>query len=158
MNLLVKQNPGVFSPEIEDRIPTSIDMMEKQQLSAAGHRATLPGRICAVSQHHWHQVLVAARRLRRRSRVGQECTTSVCLHGETRVHTTHEGLHENDESIQEVMCILQRHILEANDEPCTDESEIVMPESMSLTSIRVPRWPCPTSAWKCPASNGSLRR
>ena len=52
------------------------------------------------------------------------------------------GLYRNEESIREVLCILQRHILEANDEPCTDEMEMGVPECVETA----PSEPCLTLA------------
>ncbi len=135
-DLLVKQNPGVFSPEFENRIPTSIDMMERSSCLLQAIHGLCPGENVQL-----HNI------------IGTKCLSPLegCGDGvvsvksaqhpfvstEKRVHTTHGGLHENDESIQEIMCILRRHILEANDEPCTDESQSVMPEQSE---------PCPTLA------------
>ena len=140
-NLLVKDNPGVFSPEFESRIPTSIDMLERSSCLLQSIQGLCPG-----PNVQFHNI------------IGTTCLSPLegCGDGivsvksaqhpfvstEKRVHTTHRGLHQDDESLQEIMCILQRHILEANDQPCTDESETVMPECIEseLTD------PCPTLA------------
>jgi hypothetical protein len=58
---------------------------------------------------------------------------------EKRVHTTHGGLHEDQEALREIKCLLQRHLLELNDPPMSGElecppSEFVVPEG---------EYPCP---------------
>ena len=42
-DLLVKQNPGVFSPEVRDRVPTSIDMMESSSCLLQAVKQLCPG-------------------------------------------------------------------------------------------------------------------
>jgi pimeloyl-ACP methyl ester carboxylesterase len=140
-NQLIKDNPDVFSPEFESRIPTSIDMMERCSCLLQAIHGLCPGQYVQL-----HNI------------IGTSCFSPLegCGDGvvsvrsaeypfvstEKRVDTTHRGLHEDNEALAEIMCILQRHILEANDEPCVDESQTVVPECME------PEWtdPCATLA------------
>jgi pimeloyl-ACP methyl ester carboxylesterase len=137
-DLLVKQNPGVFSPEISKRIPTSIDMMESSSCLLQAVQKLCPGENVQL-----HSIM------------GTKCLSLLdgCGDGvvsvksaqhpwvstEKRVHATHPDLHKNEDSIQELKCILRRHILEANDEPGVDESECVTPDSVMPEQID----PCP---------------
>ena len=54
---------------------------------------------------------------------------------EKQIHTTHGGLHEADEAIKELECILRRHILEANDVPSVDGYEIAVPQYVIPTVV-----------------------
>ncbi|NLX54531.1 MAG: hypothetical protein GXY58_05415 [Planctomycetaceae bacterium] len=139
-NLLIKQNPDVFSPEFKDRIPTSIDMMERcsgllqaiQELCPGGH----------VQLHN----IIGTRCLSPLEGCGDGVVSvnsaqHPFVSTERRIHTSHRGLHQSDEAIEEILCILRRHILEANDEPCADEhgTETEIPECSEFEFVD----PCP---------------
>jgi pimeloyl-ACP methyl ester carboxylesterase len=140
-DLLVKQNPGVFSPEFEDRIPTSIDMMER----SSGLLQAIQG-LCPGQYVQFHNI-IGTQGLSPLEGCGDgvvsvESAQYPFVSTEKRVHTTHGGLYKDDDSVQEILCILQRHILEANDEPCTDESGRAIPEGAEPEQSE----PCPTLA------------
>ena len=86
--LLIKQNPGVFSPEFEDRIPTSIDMMEKSSCLLQAIERLCPGDYVQFHNIIGTKCLSPLEGLRRRNRLGQERTAPVCLHGKTCPHDT----------------------------------------------------------------------
>jgi hypothetical protein len=145
-NLLIKQNPDVFSPEVTNRIPTSIDMMER-----------CSGLLQAV------QELCPGENVQLHNIIGTQCLSPIegcgdgvvsvrsarhpCVSTERQVHTSHGGLYRHEESMQEIICILQRHILEAHDEPCIDEAELVMPRNCRSTP---PEWTYLRSAGRSP--------
>ncbi len=109
---LIVSNPGVFSDEVSERIPTSIDLLEpeSQLLQTIGQ---LPA-ACHVQMH---------------SIIGNRCCT--LLHGrsdgvvpvssakesrsitERMVKATHTGVKQHPESIHEVITILQLHLQQA---------------------------------------------
>jgi pimeloyl-ACP methyl ester carboxylesterase len=139
--LLVQQNPGVFAPEVKDRVPTSIDMLKSSSCLLQAIQGLCPGENVQL-----HNI------------IGTKCFSPVAgrsdgvvstrsaehpfVSTEKRVHATHMSLYKDEESIQEILCILQRHILEANDEPCADESEAVMPDCIEAEIAE----PCPSLA------------
>jgi hypothetical protein len=47
---------------------------------------------------------------------------------EKQVATSHAGLHRDEETVRELICILRRHILEANDVPSLDDCPTVAPD------------------------------
>ncbi len=126
-HLLIQQNPGVFKPELEDRIPTSIDLMQPDscllrtlRVLSTGPNVQLHnivGTGCFSPLSGCGDGVVA-----RRSAQHHSVST------EKQIHTTHGGLHERDEAIRELACILQRHIWEANDLPSVDGYEFAVPE------------------------------
>ncbi len=140
-DLVIKQNPGVFSPEVRDRVPTSIDMMESGSCLLKAVKELCPG-----ANVQLHNI------------IGAKCVSPVegCGDGvvsvkdakhpgvstEKTVHSSHVGLHSNEEALQELMCILRRHILEANDEPGVADSECVTPDSVMPEQVE----PCPPEA------------
>jgi pimeloyl-ACP methyl ester carboxylesterase len=136
--LIMNQNPGVFTTEISRRIPTSIDMLEDSSCLLKAIRNLCPG-----DNVQLHNI------------IGNKCLSplSGCSDGvvsirsaqlagvstEKRVHTTHGGLHEDQDALREIKCLLQRHLLELNDPPMSGEidcppSEFVVPEG---------EYPCP---------------
>ena len=140
-DLLVKQNPGVFSPEVRDRVPTSIDMMESSSCLLKAVKELCPG-----ANVQLHNI------------IGTKCLSPLegCGDGvvsvkdakhpgvstEKTVHSSHVGLHSNEDALKELMCILRRHILEANDEPGVADSECVTPDSVMPEQVE----PCPPEA------------
>lgn len=142
-SLLIKQNPGAFKPEITRRIPTSIDLMEPSSCLLRTIKV-----LCAGPNVQLHNIVgvgcfspltgcgdgVVARRSAQHHSVSTE----------RQIHTTHGGLHETDEAIEELLCILQRHILEANDVPSVDGYEFAVPE------YELPGYVMPEHEWICP--------
>ncbi|MHB8972841.1 MAG: esterase/lipase family protein [Pirellulaceae bacterium] len=128
-DLLVKQNPGVFSPEISKRIPTSIDMMEGSSCLLQSIQQLCPGE--NVQLHN----IIGTKCLSLLDGCGDGVVSGKSaqhpwVSTEKRVHATHPGLHANEDALQELTCILRRHILEANDEPGVGESECGTPGSV----------------------------
>ncbi|MHB1030244.1 MAG: esterase/lipase family protein [Pirellulaceae bacterium] len=136
--LLVKQNPGVFSPEVSNRVPTSIDMMESDSCLLQAVE-----RLCPGENVQLHNI------------IGSHCLSPLegCGDGvvsvksakhrgvstEKLVRASHGRLHENDDAIDELKCILRRHILEANGEPGAEESPCATPDGILPGQIE----PCP---------------
>jgi len=124
---LIRCNPGVFSSEVSYRIPTSIDLMEPESCLLKTIRV-----LCAGPNVQLHNIVgvgcispfagfgdgVVSRRSAQHHSVSSE----------KQIHTTHGGLHETDEAIRELECILKRHIWEANDVPTIDGYEIAVPQ------------------------------
>ncbi len=137
-NLLVKQNPDAFTSEFKHRIPTSIDMMDRKSRLLQAVQGLCPG-----EQVQFHNI------------IGTGCFSPLegcgdgvvsvasakhpCVSTEKQVHATHRGLHESDESIREILCILRRHVLEACEEPCDDTQQAVLPDCGPLELAD----PCP---------------
>jgi pimeloyl-ACP methyl ester carboxylesterase len=152
-NLLVQQNPGVFSPEITKRIPTSIDLLEPSSGLLQAVQTLCPG--ANVQLHS----IIGTRCLSPLSGcsdgvVSVKSAQHPCVSTEKRVHTSHGGLHENDESIKELVCILRRHVLEADDPPGISVPEHIVPECVVpefgipesiMPECETPE-PCPTEA------------
>ncbi len=126
---LLDRNPGVFSPEVQRRIPTSVDMLrpDSEVLKAMQYLCTGPhvqlhniigtgglpfclgagdGTVAASSAEHPH---VSTQRY---------------------VHTTHRKLHGHYDTTIEMHCILRRHISEVID-GCTKEPEPVVSEEFN---------------------------
>lgn len=143
-NLLIKENPDVFSAEFRNRIPTSIDMMERSSCLLQAIQG-----LCSGEYVQFHNV------------IGTSCISPLegcgdgvvsvqsarhpCVSTEKRVHTTHGGLHKNHESLREILCILQRHLLEANEEPCEEQAAPTIPECTEFELAE----PCPELVGPC---------
>ncbi len=143
---LIKQNPGVFSPELTRNIPTSIDLMEPGSGLLQAVQTLCPGE--NVQLHN----IIGVGCLSPLEGIGdgvvaRESAKHPWVTTEKQVHTTHSGLHESDEAIEELLCILRRHILEANDVPSVDGYELAVPE-YECPEFVVPeiQQPCPTDA------------
>ncbi len=104
-HLLIQANPDVFSPELAQRIPTSIDMLDPHSCLLRAIQTLCPGQDVQL-----HNI------------VGTACLSPLSGHGdgvvaassavhpwvstEKRVHANHTGLHQDLESIREMRCIL----------------------------------------------------
>ncbi len=130
---MIKQNPGVFSPELAKRIPTSIDMMEPSSPLLHAIQTLCPGE--NVQLHNivgvgcWSPLEGIGDGV-----VARESAQHPCVSTEKRVHATHTALHEDDAAMKELLCIIRRHILEANDVPSIDGYEFAAPE------LDCPQW------------------
>jgi len=124
--LLVRQNPGAFKPAFQRRISTSVDLMNPQSCLLRTIKV-----LCAGPNAQLHNIIgVGCLAPLAGSGDGVVSRRSAQHHSvstEKQIRTTHGGLHEKDEAVQELQCILRRHILEANDVPSVDGYEIAEP-------------------------------
>ncbi len=128
-DLIVRCNPGVFSKELRDRVPTSVDMLNP-------HSKLLQTIAC----------LPAAEQVTMHSIVGNACCTF--LQGksdgivpmssayepravsEKVIKTTHSGVKGNPEAIKEVLYILQEHLLQSHGCPTCSPTELAQRVSL----------------------------
>ncbi len=113
-NTLIQKNPGVFSPEITNRLTNSVDLLRPNNPFLAAVQKLCPGP--NVQLHSvigtgipslvtgWGDGVVP---------VGSAEYPYVST--QKKVHSTHGNLHNNPAAIEEVLCILRRHIMEANE-------------------------------------------
>lgn len=130
---LIRDNPGVFRPELEERIPTSIDLLEPNSLL-----------LKAISR------VPASSRVRMHSVIGSRCCTllegrsdgvvPVSSAKESRaiteriVKATHTQVNKHPDAIREVIAILNLHLKESC-QACTEsssETDALLNESLSL--------------------------
>ncbi len=128
-HLMIKQNPCVFKPELQERIPTSIDLMEPSSCLLKTIRVLTVGP--NVQLHNIVGVgLISPISGKGDGVVSLRSAQHHYVSTEKRIHTNHGGLHERDEAMKEIECILRRHILEANDVPSVDGYEFAVPETV----------------------------
>ncbi len=108
---LARNNPGVFSEEMQRRVPTSIDLLEPDSPLL---RSMLCLRVAPQVQVH---SLIANGELMWRDGPGDGVVpVSSALHpneaSRRMVPTTHSGLHHHPEAVEELVNILRRHVAE----------------------------------------------
>ncbi len=153
---LVKQNPGVFSREFAKSIPTSIDLMEPSSGLLQAVKTLCPGE--NVQLHNIIGVgCLSPLEGCGDGVVARESAQHPWVTTERQVLTTHGGLHESEESVEELICILRRHIAEANDVPSVDGYEFAVPEFECPDSI-LPEieQPCPAEGQNDPCLDDFL--
>jgi len=110
---MVKQNPGVFSPEVRYRIPSSIDLLEPDSEILHAIQQLCPGPNVQL-----HSIIGTGLPGPLAGPADGVVPVSSAQHPyvstEKYVHTTHGKLHSDPESVEEIMCILRRHIWEAS--------------------------------------------
>jgi pimeloyl-ACP methyl ester carboxylesterase len=141
-NLLIQANPDVFSPEVAQRIPTSIDMLDPHSCLLQAVQG-----LCAGQGVQFHNIVGAAF-LSPLNGCGDgvvavRSAQHPCVSTEKRIHANHTRLHQDLESIREMRCILRRHLLEADDQPLGDPCEDVTPDGGESDFSE----PCPPEAW-----------
>ncbi len=128
-HLLITENPGVFKRNFQERIPTSIDLMEPNSCLLKTIRVLTAGQ--NVQLHNIVGVgLISPLSGKGDGVVALRSAQHHYVSTEKRIHTTHGGLHERDEAMKEIECILRRHIMEANDVPSVDGYEFAVPETV----------------------------
>lgn len=119
---LIKQNPGVFKPEVADRLPNSMDLMDRNSCLLRTIKVLCTGRRVQL-----HNILAVGRLSPFSGRgdgiVPQKSAQHHSVSTEKQISTSHANLHETDEAVQELACILRRHVLEAHDVPTTQVRE-----------------------------------
>ncbi|MDG2224137.1 MAG: alpha/beta fold hydrolase [Rubripirellula sp.] len=115
---LIRNNPGVFRPELEDRIPTSIDLLEPSSLLLkAIARVPVSGRVrmhsvigsrcCTLKEGRSDGVVPVSSAKERRAITEQI------------VKATHTRVNKHPDAIREVIAILNVHLQESC-QPCTE--------------------------------------
>lgn len=108
---LIRDNPGVFSREFTQRIPTSIDLLRADSpLLQSMDRLPFDGRVnlhSIVGSGYW---LLGAGNSDRVVPVSSARNSSVV--SEKFVHTKHTNINGNREAIKELFCVFRRHLQE----------------------------------------------
>lgn len=122
---LVTNNPDIFIEELQDHIPTSVDMLEPKSKILAVMRQLPQGK-----RVHFHSIIGVEKE------TGDEgmgdgivSAASAIFPGaesELRVDASHEELHHHDRSIHEIACILKRHLSETA-AACSDCTTVSRP-------------------------------
>jgi pimeloyl-ACP methyl ester carboxylesterase len=112
---LVRENPATFSTEFSERIPTSIDLLESTSpLLQAIDQLPRDGRV------QLHTILGEGYLLLGGGNSdGVVPVTSARQSGavtERMIHAKHRQLHQSPEGIEEILCILQKHVQEYDSE------------------------------------------
>ncbi len=108
---LIASNPGVFSSEVERRLPTSIDMLEStSHLLRVMHGLPLAEYVHADSVVGTGGFLAAVRP--GDGVVSVESTQHARIDSVTYVAATHENVHRHPQAIARVRAILQQHLAE----------------------------------------------
>lgn len=109
---LIRDNPGVFAEQLEDRIPTSIDMLEPESCILAAMRQLPRSRTV-----HFHSIIgVKKDTTGDGPGDGVVSAASASFPGvetELKVNASHEEIHHQDASVREIACILKRHLDDA---------------------------------------------
>ena len=108
---LIRDNPNCFSDEFTKRIPTSVDLLKPDSplLRAIDH---LP-KSSTVPEHTILGEGYFMLRAGDSDKVVPVTSASKAgVASEKRIHEKHGDLHESDEGIREVICILRKHALE----------------------------------------------
>jgi hypothetical protein len=120
-DLMVKRNPGVFRPPFHKSWPDSLELMRPGNDLLLGIQTLCPGEHVQL-----HNIVgTGLPSLLEGCADGVVSTASAqhpCVSTEKRVHTMHGGLHDTDEAIEELICILRRHVHEAQDPSCPNET------------------------------------
>ncbi|MFO7902613.1 MAG: alpha/beta hydrolase [Pirellulaceae bacterium] len=135
-DLLIKQNPGVFKPEMSDRLPNSMDLMDGNSCLLRTIRV-----LCTGPQTQLHNILAVGCLSFSGQGDGMVSRKSAQHHSvstEKQVPSHHGNLHETDEAIKELACILRRHILEANDVPPAEMHDANSPDRLPTESLMPP--------------------
>ncbi len=110
---LIRNNPGVFSDEVRDRIPTSLDLLEPQSrlLSVIGD-LTVHDRVTmhSVIGNHFRSF----KQGRTDGVVSVESAREYRALTERYVDTIHTKVNKDPESIQELLFILRQHLDESD--------------------------------------------
>lgn len=110
--ILAKENPGVFSPEVQDRIPNSIDLLDPDSEILRAIQQLCPGPNVQL-----HSIIGTGLPGPLAGPADGVVPVASAQHPyvstEKFVHTTHGKLHSDPESIEEILCILRRHAWEA---------------------------------------------
>ncbi|MFW6169495.1 MAG: hypothetical protein ACODAD_03325 [Planctomycetota bacterium] len=126
-DLLIKQNPGVFKPEISDRLPNGMDLMDRNS-----HLLRTIRVLCTGPQTQLHNILAVGCLSPFSGQgdgiVSRKSAQHHSVSTEKQIPTHHGNLHETDEAFNELACILRRHVLEANDIPSTQTQEATDPD------------------------------
>lgn len=125
-DLLIKQNPGTFTPEVADRMPSSLDLTDRNSCLLQTIKVLCPGP--NVQLHN----IIGVGSLSPLSGRGDgvvSCRSAQhhSVSTEKQVHANRCKLHRSDETTKELVCILTRHILEANDVPSLDGYDCAEP-------------------------------
>jgi pimeloyl-ACP methyl ester carboxylesterase len=121
-DLMVKRNPDTFHPPFDRGWPDSLDMMRPDNELLLAIQT-----LCPSPYVQLHNVVgFGLPSLLQGAGDGVVSTGSAlhpCVSTEKWIRTAHGGLHEKDEAIEELQCILSRHTCEALDPICVVESE-----------------------------------
>jgi pimeloyl-ACP methyl ester carboxylesterase len=112
---LIAANPGVFAPEFERRLPTSIDMLEpKNPILQAIRHLPLAEHVAA------HSVIGTGGAFTLIEPGDGVVPAASAMHGQTQsamfVRTNHERVHRDEQTVQHVREILMRHLAEFSPE------------------------------------------
>ncbi len=112
---LVRRNPGVFSPEFQERIPTSVDMLRPDSELLKALQL-----LCAGPHVQLHSIIgTGGCPLFLGIGDGTVATTSAehpYVSTQRYVDTTHRRLHGHYDTTIEIHCILRRHLSEIVDD------------------------------------------
>jgi hypothetical protein len=108
---LIADNPGVFSPEVERRLPTSVDMLE----SSSGLLRALRG--LPLAENVRADSIVGTGGLTSSVRPGDgvvsvESTEHSRIESVMYVDATHENVHRDANAVRQVRAILFQHLAE----------------------------------------------
>ncbi|NQT37504.1 MAG: alpha/beta fold hydrolase [Planctomycetes bacterium] len=108
---LLRNNPGVFARQLHRRIPTSVDMLEPDNPMLEAIR-----RLPVSSEVTLHSIIGTGRRMLVGGPADGVVPVSSARHPgvatERLVDAKHGDLHHHPCTIQEIVCILNRHLIE----------------------------------------------
>jgi pimeloyl-ACP methyl ester carboxylesterase len=112
---LIAANPGVFAPEVERRLPTSIDMLEPKNPILQAIRCLLLGEHVGA-----HSVIGTGGAFTLIDPGDGVVPVNSAMHAQVQsvmfVRTNHERVHRDEQTVQHVRAILLRHLTEFSPE------------------------------------------
>jgi len=112
--VLMNNNPGVFTPEVERRIPTSIDMLSPSSCLLQSLQGLCPG-----PELQMHNIIGTGLPSPLQGPADGIVAVDSARHPgvstERLVHTSHQRLHDDPETFEEIKCVMVRHAWESPD-------------------------------------------
>ncbi len=126
--MLAANNPGVFSPEVQNRLPSSIDMLDPNSGVLKAIQKLCPGpnvQLHSIVGTGFPMFLF----IPADGPVSVGSARHPYVSTERFVHTTHTKLHSDPEAVEEIMCILRRHMSESDEfqrfGPCDEYQQVI---------------------------------
>ncbi len=120
---LISCNPGVFTPEVSRRVPTSIDVLEPEScllkattrlpMSCRVRAHTVLGNHCGILPRRHSDGVVPVESAREDRAIT-----------ERRIKATHTRLNKHADAIEEVNCLLKQHLIESA-EPSIQQARLL---------------------------------